>query len=306
MGPNLFLVAAPRSGSTQLARWLDSHPDIALSPVKEPNHFSADGFDPARVAACHLNDVDPETYARGRLRRRAQFAVFRERADYDALFAGMTAPWRMEASTSYLACPQAPARIAAQAPAARLILLTRAPLDRALSHYRLARRTGRTRMSLGQALAAEQAGQVPLAERFLLHPSVEQGPGIARFAAQFPAEQCLPLAFETMIDAPRLTLARIARWLDIDPGGFDLRIEARNAGIAPRLPALNTALEATGIKPRLRRALPPRWKAALKPLWFDAGRDIPIPQADRAALADALDAALARASEGATQCRPVS
>ena len=32
--PNLFLVAAPRTGSTQLAHWLASHPDVSLSLVK--------------------------------------------------------------------------------------------------------------------------------------------------------------------------------------------------------------------------------------------------------------------------------
>ena len=37
--PNLFLIAAPRAGSTQLAYWMDSHPDISLSRVKEPNYF---------------------------------------------------------------------------------------------------------------------------------------------------------------------------------------------------------------------------------------------------------------------------
>lgn len=290
MRPNLFLIAAPRSGSTQLARWLDSHPDIALSPVKEPNHFAAPDFDPARVQACHLNDVDPDSYARTRRKRRAQFAVFRDRADYEALFDGMTSPWRMEASTSYMASPGAAQRLFDYAPDARLIFLTRSPLARSLSHYRLARRTGQTRAPLSQVLAEEMSGHTPLAERFLLRPSLEQGPGVARFAALFPARACLVLSFETLIDAPALSLDRVAHWLGIDPQGFDLGVEARNAGLAPRLPVLNTALEGTGMKTRLRRILPAKIKDRLKPLWFDPGRDIPIPAADRAALARALDA----------------
>lgn len=155
-GPSLFLMAAPRAGSTQLARWLSSHPDIALTPVKEPTHFAAHDFPEAYVRATHLNDVDPARYRPGRT---AQFAVFRDRADYLRLFDGLTERWRCDASTSYLACPEAPAAIRAACPAARVITLTRAPLDRALSHYGLAWRTGRTRLPLGAELDAELAGR---------------------------------------------------------------------------------------------------------------------------------------------------
>ena len=31
--PNLFLIAAPRAGSTQLAYWMDSHPDISQAAI---------------------------------------------------------------------------------------------------------------------------------------------------------------------------------------------------------------------------------------------------------------------------------
>ena len=152
MGPNLFLLSAPRAGSTQLARWLGSHSDITLSAVKEPNFFSAHEFPPEIVGATHLNDIDPGEFARGPQNRPRQFAVFRRAEDYAALFDRMTTRWRIDASTSYLACPEAPAAIRAFAPRARLIFLTRDPVERALSHYRLARRTGRTMDSLGQVL----------------------------------------------------------------------------------------------------------------------------------------------------------
>ena len=106
-GPNLFLVAAPRSASTQLARWLGSHPDIGFAPVKEPNFFARADFDPDDVARRHLNDVDPERP----VTRQAQFAVFRSEARYRALFAGLSTPWRAEASTTYLASETAPGEI---------------------------------------------------------------------------------------------------------------------------------------------------------------------------------------------------
>lgn len=270
-----------------MARWLDSHPEIQLSAVKEPNFFSAHEFDPAQVAASHLNDVDPTAFVADPARRTAQFAVFREKAQYQALFQPMKTPWRMEASTSYLACPEAPALIHAFAPDARIILLTRDPLARALSHYRLARRTGRTTRPLAEDLRAELSGHTPLSERFLLRPS-QQDAGLQRFRGVFPPEQCLFLKFEKMIESPETVLTDVARWLGVAEQGFDLTVSARNAGVAPRFPRLNRHLQQSGLKTRLRRALPQSVKARLKPVWFDASNPIPIPAPDRAALAKAL------------------
>src|SRR5215467_11507820 len=40
--PNFFLVGAPKAGTTSLARYLAQHPDIYMSPVKEPCFFSTE------------------------------------------------------------------------------------------------------------------------------------------------------------------------------------------------------------------------------------------------------------------------
>ena len=286
MTPNLFLIAAPRAGSTQLARWLASHADIGLPKIKEPNHFSAHEFDPAYVRESHLNDVDPARFIAQGQPVAMQFAIFRDPAQYGALFAPLTQRYRLDASTSYLSCPEAPTLIHAAHPTARLILLTRDPLKRALSHYHLARRTGRTRAPLAAELADEQSGRIPLAARYLLRPS-RQRDGCARFRARFPQSQLFELRFEEMITDPKSTLRRLAEWLLIDPDGFDIAQDARNASAAPRLPALNAALHRTGLKTALRAALPGSVKQRLKPLWFGA-RLPQIPAADVAALERAL------------------
>ena len=286
-GPNLFLIAAPRAGSTQMARWLASHGEIQLSAVKEPNFFSAHEFDPLHVAQSHLNDVDPARFAEGDQARTAQFAVFRKDSDYQALFQRMSAPWRMEASTSYLACPETPAAIKDMVPDARLIFLTRDPLTRALSHYRLARRTGRVQASLGEVLEDEISGRTPIGERILLRPS-NQAAGLRRYQSLFKPNQCLFLQFEKVISNPAQALEDVASWLGLNPAGFDLAVKAQNAGHAPRFPHLNRVLQTSGIKTSLRRALPVGMKKRLKPLWFDATRTVAISAADQVALAAAL------------------
>jgi hypothetical protein len=40
--PNFFILGAPKCGTTSLAAWLAEHPDIYMSPLKEPFHFNTD------------------------------------------------------------------------------------------------------------------------------------------------------------------------------------------------------------------------------------------------------------------------
>ena len=40
--PNLFIIGAPKSGTTSLYEYLKGHPEIFMSVVKEPCYFSRD------------------------------------------------------------------------------------------------------------------------------------------------------------------------------------------------------------------------------------------------------------------------
>jgi hypothetical protein len=40
--PNLFIVGHPRTGTSSLHDYLNQHPDIFMSPIKEPNYFAKD------------------------------------------------------------------------------------------------------------------------------------------------------------------------------------------------------------------------------------------------------------------------
>lgn len=41
MRPNLFIIGAPKCGTTSLYEYLYGHPEIYMSPVKEPFYFFA-------------------------------------------------------------------------------------------------------------------------------------------------------------------------------------------------------------------------------------------------------------------------
>lgn len=40
--PNFFILGAPKCGTTSLVHWLSDHPEIYMSPIKEPHFFNTD------------------------------------------------------------------------------------------------------------------------------------------------------------------------------------------------------------------------------------------------------------------------
>lgn len=135
--PNLFIVGAPRCGTTSLYRYLQQHPDVFMSANKAPNYWSADVFG-----------------ARHRMSEEA----------YLALFAGAKEQrWRGEASVSYLYSQEAARGIRAFSPDARIIVMLRNPVDMMYSlHHRRLELGHEPLLDFEAALAAElprQQGQ---------------------------------------------------------------------------------------------------------------------------------------------------
>lgn len=101
--PNFFIIGAPKCGTTSLAAYLSSHPNVFMCDPKEPHFFNTD-----------------MTY-RG----------YTHLDDYLALFAGATAEHLClgEASVSYLHSAEAVPNIVEFSPSAKFIVLLRNPID---------------------------------------------------------------------------------------------------------------------------------------------------------------------------------
>lgn len=128
-GPNLFVVGAPKSGTTALCRYLQDHPDVFVCTPKEPHFHSTDllgGFKGTRD-------------------------------DYLALFApGGGHRWRVDGSTAYLRSATAIPNILADDPDARFIAMLRNPVDMAFSlHAERIRHFDEDVMSFAEALELE-------------------------------------------------------------------------------------------------------------------------------------------------------
>lgn len=105
----LFIIGAPKCGTTSLARWLSEHPEIHMSRIKEPHFYNTD-----------MNN-----------------RTITERADYDRLFADASPETKVlaEASTWYLYSNDAVPNILRDHPKAKFIVMTRDPVEMAMSLY---------------------------------------------------------------------------------------------------------------------------------------------------------------------------
>jgi hypothetical protein len=136
--PNLFLIGAPKAGTTSLYEYLRGHPDIYMSSLKEPFYFSPDVF--RGPTGRFRYGIDEEAY----------LELFAEARDERLVG---------EASTHYLASSEAPHLIRAFEPAARIVAILRNPVDMVHAWHNERVLWGMERETdFARALAADHAG----------------------------------------------------------------------------------------------------------------------------------------------------
>ena len=129
--PSFFLVGAPKCGTTTLFERIGLHPDVYVSPVKEPHYFTA------------VHDGWPEWGVQ-------------TLAAYEALFDGADGAREVgEGSTWYLYSPTAAAAIHAEVPEAKILISLRNPVERAYSAWAYNVEKGWEDLPFDAALARE-------------------------------------------------------------------------------------------------------------------------------------------------------
>tara|TARA_R100000541_G_scaffold31941_1_gene40765 strand:+ start:364 stop:1242 length:879 start_codon:yes stop_codon:yes gene_type:complete len=138
---NLFVVGAMRAGSTSFMEILNEHPDIYVSPIKEP-HFFVDQLPSTLYSPSRFISV--ENYFDSDFPKPLHLAHVRNLEHYNLLFSRATSEkWIAEGSTCYLHAPEAAEKIYSYNPLAKIIILTREPIARAYSHYKMDKGLGR-------------------------------------------------------------------------------------------------------------------------------------------------------------------
>lgn len=119
--PSFFIIGASSCGTTSLYHYLKQHPQIYMSPAKEPHYFS---FSDKRFSPVKLKSKIYEQSSINSLE------------EYQKLFMGRTDEVAVgESSASYIYSVDASQRIYELVPNAKIIAILRNPVDRAYSNY---------------------------------------------------------------------------------------------------------------------------------------------------------------------------
>ena len=142
--PNFFIVGAQKAGTTSLYHYLNQHPQVYMSPIKEPFFFD------------HELDSKGEVVRR-EFRGHRQPPRFTNIEKYSTLFEGARGEKAIgEATPLYIYAPGTAERIESYVPGAKSIALLRNPADRAYSAFLYAVRMGvEPRKRFAQALREE-------------------------------------------------------------------------------------------------------------------------------------------------------
>lgn len=246
MLPSFVIIGAQKSGTTSLYHYLDEHPEVFMSRVKEPHFFAWEGqeYDLGGPNAEH-----------------AAWQIVSSREVYEDLFAdGAGHAARGEASSGYLQTPHAADAMWRHAPDLRLIAILRNPVRRAHSAFLHARREGVE--PLKDFEAALDAEPQRIQERwqgmvFYVTTGLYAA-ALAPYLDRFPPEQIRLYLSDDLQRDPVGVMQDVYRYVDVD-AAFEPDVAQRhNTGRAVRSPAIHMFVRRVATRDTVRRALPKR------------------------------------------------
>jgi hypothetical protein len=235
--PNFLGLGVQKGGTTTLHRLLADHPQVFLPEQKEVHYFSLHYAQGPAWYASHYEQAAPGQRC------------------------GDITPY-------YLFHPQAPGRIQALLPAARLIVLLRDPVQRSLSQLFHSRRLGLEPLAPEAAIAAEPArllgAEAALAAAAGRHGSHQEHSYVSRsryerqlplWQARFGPEQLLLLRSEDLFTDPATVWERLQAFLGLTPLPLRGALPWANAGEG------EAAAVPEGLSQQLRQQLEPTYRA---------------------------------------------
>jgi hypothetical protein len=192
--PNFLVIGAMKSGTTALYYYLEQHPQIYMSPVKEPNFFCLEGRE----------DLDGKSITRI--------------GPYRDLFKHVSSEKAIgEASHCYLYEPRAAARIKYHVPNAKLIAVLRNPIDRAYSHFLHMVRNGTEPLAdFAQVLQEKETGACQeRSSQDYIGRGLYYGQ-LKRYFDTFDRDQIRVYLYEDLSKAPIDTLQDTFRFLGVN------------------------------------------------------------------------------------------
>ena len=215
--PDLFIIGAPKSGTTSLYGYLAGHPEVYMSVVKEPLYFCPD-------------------VRSGHNRRRLEYP--RDEASYLQLFSDARDQKRLgEATTRYLVSREAARLVHEFQPNAFAIAMLRNPVEMvyALHNERVSQRH-ETLTDFEQALAADAdrsrgLGLPPGTNDLggVYRESARYADPLARWIAALGSERVHVIVFDDFARDTAHEFQRVLEFLAVDPDYRPASFAVRNA-----------------------------------------------------------------------------
>lgn len=208
--PNALIIGAQKAGTSSLYEYLTKHPAVARASTKEVHFFDL-AF--ARGLGWYRRHFPTETEI-GRLRTDTGLE-----------------PVVCEATPYYLFHPQVPYRVRGSLGRAKLIVLLRDPVERAISHHAHSVAMGAEDLPIEAAIEREQERLAGEAERLAADPCATSMPHryhsylsrgiyadqIAVWLSLFPREQLLIVSSNDLFGDPAATVAGVYEFLGLPP-----------------------------------------------------------------------------------------
>ena len=140
--PNLFIVGAQKSGTSSIHEYLNQHPQIFMSPLKEPGFFH------------------------GNVSKYTEHNVIRNEENYLDQFKKAKNEILIGESTSYLQDPDSPKLIAEKITDCKIIIVLRDPIQRLYSHYFHHLRSGIEKRSFSEMIREDSYDDYDLNKQY--------------------------------------------------------------------------------------------------------------------------------------------
>jgi Sulfotransferase family len=290
--PDFFIAGAPKAGTDALYYELDQHPQIYMSPLKEPCYFSSEirveHFEPGLRERMKKEADSIREFIHGPMTEKRFGGIVSEWDDYLRLFAQVKDEKAVgEGSVCYLWSQTAAAAIASRFPNARIIIVLMDPAERAFAQYLKSVSDGTVAHSFGEHIDA----CFRRADAYLgvLHPFLEFGmyaQQVRRYMDVFPAEQLhLSLLEETQRD-PQQWFSGVLEFLGVDPTFVPEGGRGHYHPNVPKFVRVSQTLQARGLWKALGKCVPKGLQPAVKRLLYRQTESITMVSEDRARLVE--------------------
>ena len=237
--PNFFVVGAAKAGTTSLYNYLKEHPEVYLSPIKEPNYFNTEmKLEDFKEDIQKSIYFEFDKYFRKNKLEEKHFALIDKKKDYLELFREVKQEKAIgEFSTSYLSSQVAAAEIYKFNPKSKIIVMLREPIERTLSHYQMDLNKGFNLKNILKDLENDynSVNKGYCISNMYIDLSLYYD-SIKRIFKIYPKEQVLIIRFENFKKHTNAVVKEVCTFLEIDNNTLEINSmnKIHNKTLVPR------------------------------------------------------------------------